>query len=167
MPLRFVLPVFALLTWLLVGCSHNIRGVQTFAYQGGDLRGGSIAYPSLPPAGGPYSPLWQQCGEYNHPIYTEYAVHSLARGAVWVSYRPDLDGGEVTRLHEAVAGQPYALLSPLPGQSQKIVLSAWNAQLALDSASDGRISRFIKAYAQAPSVPEAGEPCSGGYAYGI
>lgn len=148
---------------VLSGCSDHIRDVQTYQYQGGDMRGGLIAYDTTPPAGGPYSPLWQQCGEYQQPIYPEYAVHSLARGAVWISYRPDLPPADLAKLREAASGQSFVLLSPLPEQSSPVVLSAWNAQLRLDSAQDSRIARFITTYAQAAGTPEAGGSCSGGY----
>ncbi len=186
-----------LLSVLLTGCSDSIQGVQTYDYPGGDMRGGMIAYDSLhssahlPPAGGPYSPLWQQCGQYTQPIYPEYAVHSLARGAVWVTYRPDISAAELSQLRAVVAAQTNTLLSPLPAQGAPVVATVWNAQLVLDSAADSRLSQFINTYAppvtDAPapaapapaapapaapgsaerSVPDAGLGCTDGYLYSM
>jgi Protein of unknown function (DUF3105) len=149
---------------LLTACSNPLAKVQTFTYTGGDVRSGAIGYDRSPPAGGPYSPLWQNCGVYAAPIYPEYAVHSLARGAVWVTYRPDLSPDDLASLQNDLKGNAQALLSPHRAQSAPVMVSAWNAQLALDGAHDGRLGRFLGRYAGADSVPEAGQPCSGGYA---
>ncbi len=153
----------ALLALLLTACSARIDGVETFSYVGGDERGGLIRYDRLPPPGGPYNPLWQTCGVYPQPIYPEYALHSLARGAVWLTYRPDLAPGDLAGLKRLLQDQPQALLSPLSGQTAAVVVSAWNAQLQLDRAGDGRLRRFIKQYANAATAPEAGKSCAGGY----
>ena len=149
---------------LLTACSNSLEAVQTFTYGGGDVRSGAISYDRSPPAGGPYSPLWQNCGVYAAPLYPEYAVHSLARGAVWVTYRPDLSPGDLTDLQNTLGGNAQVLLSPQRRQVAPVMLSAWNAQLALDSSRDGRLKRFLGHYAGASDVPEAGQPCSGGYA---
>ena len=152
-----------ILLTLLTACSSQISGVQTFEYQGGEVRGGLIAYDQLPPAGGAYGPLWQRCGAYAQPIYPEYALHSLARGAVWLTYRPDLTPEQISTLREAVKEQPMALLSPLPGQHSAVMLSAWNAQLSLDNVDDHRLGRFIQIYAAAKSVPEPDAGCMHGF----
>ena len=120
-----------------------------------------------PQPGGPYNPLWQTCGVYPQPIYPEYALHSLARGAVWLTYRPGLTPDELAGLKRLLQDQPqdqpWALLSPLSGQTAAVVVSAWNAQLQLDRADDKRLGRFIRQYANAASAPEAGKSCAGGY----
>ncbi|WP_420594689.1 DUF3105 domain-containing protein [Deinococcus sp.] len=159
MPRRLPL---ALLT-LLTACSSQISGVQTFTYKSGEVRGGLIAYDQLPPAGGAYGPLWQRCGAYAQPIYPEYALHSLARGAVWLTYRPDLAPEQLSMLREAIKDQPQILLSPLPGQPSAVVLSAWNAQLSLEKVDDGRLKRFIQIYAAAKTVPEPDAGCMNGF----
>ncbi|AWN22323.1 hypothetical protein DKM44_02950 [Deinococcus irradiatisoli] len=149
---------------LLSACSGSLKGVQTFSYSGGEVRGGLIAYDRLPPAGGPYGPLWQTCGVYGAPVYPEYAVHSLARGAVWLTYRPDLSSQDVAALTTGLGAEQDVLLSPLEGQGAAVIASAWNAQLSVDDAADSRLRRFVQKYRQASTVPEAGQPCSGGYA---
>ncbi len=160
MHLRLVL----LLPLLLGACSSQIRGVQTFSYRGGDVRGGMIRYDRSPPVGGPYGPLWQSCGVYRRPIYPEYALHSLARGAVWLTYRPGLSPEELATLKSSFGAQPEMLLSPLEGQQAAVIASAWNAQLSAEEAGDRRLRQFVQTYAQASTVPEAGAGCAGGYA---
>lgn len=166
MHLRFhrllnLLNLFPLL--LLSACSGAIKDVQTFAYQGGVVRGGMLNYDHSPPAGGPYSPLWQSCGLYGAPIYPEYAVHSLARGAVWLSYRPSLSPEDLAALKDVVKDQPNVLLSPVDNQPALIMATAWNAQLSVDSVTDRRLRRFVQNYVDAGSVPEVGASCAGGY----
>ncbi|UWX64316.1 DUF3105 domain-containing protein [Deinococcus rubellus] len=153
-----------ILPMLLSACSGQISGVQTFSYAGGDVRGGLISYDHSPPAGGPYAPLWQTCGVYTAPIYPEYAVHSLARGAVWLTYRPDLGPDDLATLQAALDQQPSVLLSPLDGQVAAVVATAWNAQLEAPGVNDSRLRRFVQRYTNTKSVPEAGQACTGGYA---
>jgi len=153
-----------ILPLLLSACSGQISGVQTFSYAGGDLRGGLISYDHFPPAGGPYAPLWQTCSSYDAPIYPEYAVHSLARGAVWLTYRPDLAPDDLAALKAALAQQPWVLLSPRGTQAAAVIATAWNAQLEVQGVGDSRLRRFVQRYASSTSVPEAGQPCAGGYA---
>ena len=94
-----------LLLLALTACgSKSIEGVQTFTYAGGDHRSGSLIYAENPPAGGPHNPMWQNCGVYDRPLYNEYAVHSLEHGAVWITYRPDLDATQVAALKKLVEG---------------------------------------------------------------
>lgn len=156
-----LLPALPLL--LLTACSGQIKDVQTFSYLGNELRSGVIGYDRSPPAGGPYSPLWQTCGSYSAPIYPEYAVHSLARGAVWLTYWPTLSPADLGKLKDAISAQPNTLLSPLADQPAAIMATAWNAQLSADSVNDSRLRRFVQDYVNAKSVPEAGQPCTGGY----
>ncbi|WP_104989617.1 DUF3105 domain-containing protein [Deinococcus sp. NW-56] len=159
---RLLIPLA--LPLLLVACSgSSLEGVQTFDYKGGDHRTGSLVYAETPPAGGAHNAMWQNCGVYDQPLYNEYAVHSLEHGAVWVTYRPDLPASEVAALKELVDGRPYTLLSPYEGLSSPVVLSAWNAQLAVDSADDERLGTFLDKYEQGATAPERGAACSGGY----
>lgn len=149
---------------LLVACSGgDLEGVRTFEYKAADHRTGSLVYAETPPAGGPHNAMWQNCGVYDQPLYNEYAVHSLEHGAVWITYRPDLPASEVTALKDLVDGRPYTLLSPYPGLSSPIAMSAWNAQLTADSAADERLVPFLDKYEQGATAPERGAACSGGY----
>lgn len=119
-------------------------------------------YPGQPPAGGDHSGVWQSCQAYTQQIPPEQAVHSLEHGAAWVTYRPDLPADQVKILTQDVKGNSYALLSPLPGQTAPIELTAWGRQLSVQSASDPQVSRFLSAYANGPQTPERGASCQGG-----
>jgi len=64
-------------------------------------------------------------------------------------------------LQDIVRGQGYVLLNPYPDQTSPIVLTVWDRQLAVDSASDARVTEFIDRYRQVRG-PESGASCSGG-----
>lgn len=154
----------ALLPLSLAACGQSgIEGVNTFDYQAGDHRTGSLVYAETPPAGGAHNASWQNCGVYDQPLYSEYAVHSLEHGAVWITYRPDLPAAEVAALKTLVDGRSYTLLSPYEGLPSPVVISAWNAQLPVENASDERLKAFLDKYEQGPTAPERGAACSGGY----
>src|SRR5690349_7076196 len=61
-----------------------------------------ISYAQSPPAGGKHAPEWQNCGIYNAPVPNETAVHSLAHGAVWITYRPDVAIGDIGAIQRLV-----------------------------------------------------------------
>ena len=156
--------LLALLPLSLAACGRGgLEGVKTFNYQGGDHRSGALVYAENPPAGGAHNSIWQNCGVYTKPLYNEYAVHSLEHGAVWITYRPDLGAEGVAALKGLVDGRPYTLLSPYEGLPSPVVISAWNAQLAVESPTDGRLKAFLDKYEQGPTAPERGAACSGGY----
>lgn len=117
----------------------------------------------LPPVGGVHHNLFQNCGIYRHPIEPEKAVHSLEHGAVWITHRPDLPEADIALLRELIRGQDYFLLSPLPDQTSPIVLTAWGAQLQLNSIHDERLDQFIDRYLLGPLTPERGASCKGGF----
>ncbi|AKH16891.1 MULTISPECIES: DUF3105 domain-containing protein [Deinococcus] len=153
-----------LLVLALTACgSKSIDGVQTFTYSGGDHRSGSLIYAENPPAGGPHNPAWQNCGVYDRPLYNEYVVHSLEHGAVWITYRPDLDAAQVAALKTLVEGRPYTILSPYEGLDTPVAASAWGAQLKVEQADDSRLKAFLDKYEQGATAPERGASCSGAY----
>lgn len=165
---------FFLLLSLLVSCGPKpIQGLKAYAYAGGQQQEGKIAYAQTPPVGGAYSPLWQRCGAYTSPVYDEYAVHSLERGAVWITYSLALPAAEVAKLR-ALLAEPRAgkddqktatpsLLSPYAGLPTPVVVSVWNAQVQLGGADDPRLAAFLDRYAKESGAPEVGKGCSGGY----
>jgi hypothetical protein len=123
---------------------------------------GPISYAQSPPAGGKHSPQWQNCGFYNAPVPNETSVHSLAHGAVWVTYRPDISISNIAALERLARNRSYVLISPYPEQAQPIVATAWGLQLQLDDPTDYRLLLFISRYRQGPQTPEPGQPCAGG-----
>lgn len=118
-------------------------------------------YPSRPPMGGEHNITPQQCAVYTEQIPAEHAVHSLEHGATWVTYSPELPAEQVEQLADMVEGDPYRLLSPLPGQDAPIVASAWGRQLTADSADDGDLERFLDTYTDGRQTPEKGAACLG------
>lgn len=160
--LTLLLPTLAI-SLAACGGGGGIEGLQTFTYPAGDHRSGSLVYAENPPAGGPHNAVWQNCGVYAQPLYNEYAVHSMEHGAVWITYRPDLDSASVDQLKKLVDGRPYTLLSPFPNLPSPVVASAWGAQLKVDKADDSRLKAFLDKYEQGATAPERGAACSGGY----
>lgn len=129
---------------------EEVEGVTRASSAPANQHDATIAYSfdenPLPPMGGVHQPRWQNCGIYDNPVGPEFAIHSMEHGAVWVTYNPDLAANEVEALEDTVRGDNYLLLSPYPGQSSPIVLTVWDRQLELTSASDEKIDQFIRAY---------------------
>lgn len=161
--------VIAGIVWLLMprpgsysagSSGAAIDGVQRFQNPTGHTLE-PVVYPQTPPAGGEHNPTWLNCGIYNEPVPNQYAVHSLEHGAVWVTYRPEMNAGDLATLRAYIPSS-YAILSPYVGLPAPIVLSAWNAQLRVDSPNDPRISQFFEEYWRSQNVPEPGALCTGG-----
>lgn len=121
-----------------------------------------IPFEAMPPNGGTHNPVWQVCDVYDAPVRPEHAVHSMEHGAVWLTYRPDLDQDSVQQLARRARGQSFLLVSPYPNQRSPIVLTAWGVQLELEAADDERIDQFLDAYLVGPQTPELGASCVGG-----
>lgn len=155
------------LSLVLASCSGgggaSLQGVKTYKYASGEHQEGQIVYTEHPPVGGKHNPKWQKCGVYAQPLYDQYAVHSMEHGAVWITYQPTLAAADLDKLKSAVAGRSYTLLSPYAGQSSPVVLSAWNAQLAVPTADDKRVGAFLAKYEQGATAPERGAACDGPY----
>lgn len=138
----------------------EIEGVETFE-NSNDHVDGAVEYEQSPPAGGPHNAVWLNCGIYTEPQPNENAVHSMEHGAVWVTYDPaEVSGEELDTLRSQLPSS-YVILSPYEGMDTPIALSAWNAQLKLDSASDDRIPTFFEEYWRSQNVPEPNAVCSG------
>ena len=141
-----------------------VAGVQTFEVESRNHVEEPVDYEQTPPVGGDHAGVWQNCGFYDDPIFTELGVHSLEHGAVWITYQPDLPGADRGTIEE-LAQEEFVLATPwddgeLPAPA---VLSAWGAQLEIDDLSDASVAEFIETYAQSDSAPEPGAPCTGGY----
>lgn len=159
-----VLGVLALGTMLFLSLQGPslIQDLITYPRQ---LRGHvdtPIEAAALPPAGGEHSSIWQNCGIYTNPIQTENAVHSLEHGAVWITYQPDLAAEDVTYLQDIVRRENTLILSPYPGLKSPVVATAWEVQLELDAAEDGRLREFIDRYQKGPTAPERLGACTDG-----
>lgn len=141
-----------------------IDGVRKFDDQSRNHVTGTVDYEQTPPVGGDHHPTWTNCGVYDETPDVEKSVHSLEHGAVWITYRPDLDKKQVDALTNLVKNEPFGLLSPFEGLDSPIVASAWGLQLEVDDADDPRLAAFMQKYLQGDQTPEPGAPCSGGSA---
>lgn len=142
------------------GSGAFIDGVQRYQNSPGHTLE-PVVYPQTPPAGGPHNPQWLNCGIYRDAVPTTLAVHSMEHGAVWVTYQPDLNAEAIASLREHMPST-YVVMSPYAGLPAPIVLSAWNAQLAVNGPDDPRIPQFFEEYWRNQNVPEPGALCSGG-----
>jgi hypothetical protein len=147
-------------TYSAGGDGATIDGVETFENTSAHVQT-AVSYPQTPPAGGEHNPTWLNCGVYTEPVPSEYAVHALEHGALWITYDAAISDADLTTLR-GLLPSTYIVLSPFEGLPSPIVLSGWNTQLAVDTVDDERIAQFIEEYWQSSSVPEVGAPCTGG-----
>jgi hypothetical protein len=138
------------------------RGTESFEVQSREHVSGPVTYDQVPPVGGDHAPQWQNCGFYSSPVPNETAVHSMEHGAVWITYKSDINPDQINRLRQITAAQSFILTSPYPDLPAPVVASAWGRQIRLDSAEDPRLEQFIAAFKQGPTTPERGAPCGGG-----
>jgi len=137
-------------------------GVETFEGLTNNHVQGQVNYAQTPPVGGDHAAEWQNCGFYSGRIANENAVHSMEHGAVWITYKPDIQQDQTHRIRQLAAGQSHVLASAYPDLPSPVVVSAWGKQLRLDSAEDPRLEQFIKSFKQASTAPEPRAACSGG-----
>lgn len=171
---------------MLAGCSSTIRGAGAPApyaeavadgwTNDGDIPGvlaledlptthvpGPVVYQQSPPIGGPHDQSWADCTGrvYDVAIRQENAVHALEHGAVWMTYRPDLEESGIETLTGLIDGLDHSFMSPYPGLGTAVSVQSWGRQLHVDSASDPRVEAFLRIYRLNPSTtPEPGAPCS-------
>lgn len=142
----------------------GIDGVQTFGDLTREHTTDDVSYPQGPPVGGDHNPTWMDCTGtvYDEPVRNENAVHSMEHGAVRVTYTDVVSQEDIDALAAKVEGQPYSFMSPYPDQESPIVLTAWGAQLDVDTAGDSRIDEFLTTYRSGPQTPEPGATCEAG-----
>ena len=114
------------------------------------------------PAGGEHNPVWLNCGYYDTEVDSEFAVHSLEHGAVWITYNPNLGQDEIDRLRGLVRRDRKIIVSPVANLEDPVLVTAWANQLHLDSADDARIDQFVNEFAGSTNAPEPGGSCQGG-----
>lgn len=139
-----------------------IEGVAQFPDLSQEHTTEPVTYAQTPPVGGKHHAQWLNCGVYSEPVQNELAVHALEHGAIWITYQPALPADQVAQLQALTKAGEYRLLSPYPGLSSPLVVSAWGLQLKLESATDPRLLEFVKAYENRSDGPEFGAPCRGG-----
>jgi hypothetical protein len=141
---------------------EGIEGVVLEPAGSRDHVEGDVAYPKLPPSGGPHNAAWLNCGFYDQPMPEEHVVHSLEHGAVWIAYNAaTVPAADLDAVHELARQHPYLVVTPYPGLQSAYVLLAWERRLQLDSFADPRFLQFIATYEQGPQTPEPGARCDG------
>ncbi|HEX4016355.1 MAG TPA: DUF3105 domain-containing protein [Frankiaceae bacterium] len=131
-----------------------VDGLPHTHYQGVHL-----TYTHSPPLGGDHSPAPLNCAVYTTAVPNENAVHSLEHGGVWLTYQPGVDPAPLLKL-DAIDPN-YVLISPYPGQSSKVIATAWGLQLKVDSTTDPRLKGFVEKYHGGGQGGEKGAPCQG------
>ena len=144
------------------GNGESIEGLGTFSHTTTHVEG-TVEYEQTPPAGGEHNAVWLNCGVYTEPVPNENAVHSLEHGAVWVTYDPEQLSEEDIQILEDKMPSTYTVLSPYEGMDTPIALSAWNAQVKVDSVDDERIEQFFTSFWRSTNVPEPNAVCSGAF----
>lgn len=142
--------------------SIEIAGLQTFGNLTSNHVPTPVAYPQTPAVGGDHASAWLNCGVYSQPVPAENAVHALEHGAVWVTYDPAVVPATGVETLRKALPETYVVLSPLAGTTSPIMLSAWGAQVGVDSPDDKRVKQFVTKFWQSPAAPEPGAPCTGG-----
>lgn len=124
----------------------------------------SVEYPAVPPVGGNHHQAWMNCNGdvYTEAVHNENAVHSMEHGAVWVTYDSRADRADVDALAAKVKKIPYTLMSPVEGQPDPIMMSAWGHQRAVSGADDPHVDAFFGKFVQGAQTPEPGAACAGG-----
>lgn len=118
---------------------------------------GKVSEPQNPPAGGvppvvgKHNPKWLRCDIYDAPVPNEYAVHSVERSAVWITYRPGLPPEQLRQLAALSEANPndreYILVSPYEGLVAPIVVVVPNRWMPIQSASDPVLPMIVETYA--------------------
>ncbi|MFF8100769.1 DUF3105 domain-containing protein [Streptomyces sp. NPDC014986] len=124
----------------------------------------AVDYPVSPPVGGDHNPVWMNCNGdvYTDEINNTNAVHSLEHGAVWVTYNADAEKADVDALAAKVKKTPYTLMSPVDGQQEPLMLTAWGHQRAVTGADDPDVDAFLEKFVQGEQTPEPGAACTNG-----
>ena len=119
----------------------------------------NVDYPTTPPAGGDHLGIWHTCGIYKVELLDEAAVHALEHGAVWVTYKPEIEKEEIIKLTTMLSGKPKILLSPHSEQMSPIVATSWGRRLEIETANDPRLNKFVDFFMDGEAAPEAGITC--------
>jgi hypothetical protein len=138
----------------------EVGELRTTSYPGGRHNLGDVTYREDPPMGGEHADFWQRCGVFDHALWEEGVVHALEHGTVWIAYDPDLDPDEVGELADLLPDE--GILSPREGLPGDVVITVWNAQLALAEVDPSRLEAFLDEYADGHTAPERQGSCEGG-----
>ncbi len=121
---------------------------------------GLKTYNSDPPTSGPHLPSLARWGIHERPTSKELQVHNLEDGGVIVHYNCPEGSQECRTLIEKLAKVArrynHAILTPYPGMSHQIALTAWTRIDEFNEFDEERIVRFIDAYIDIDHHPRRG-----------
>ncbi len=138
----------------------DLSEVETFVIDDRAHTSGDVNYPQTPPAGGAHAPIWLACGVYDEPVRDENAVHDLEHGTVWITHDPGLPQSDLDALADQLPDN--GIMSPHEDLPSPVVVTVWEAQLALDGVDDDRLGLFLEEYGDGHTAPEFGASCQGG-----
>ena len=134
--------------------------LRTTSYPAGRHNLGDVHYREDPPMGGQHADFWQLCGVFDHPLWEEGVVHALEHGTVWIAHDPDLHADRVAELARILPDE--GIMSPREGLPGDVVITVWNAQLALAEVDVEALEEFVDEYADGHTAPEPQGSCEAG-----
>jgi len=137
------------------------EGTETIQVTGNQHVAGTIYAANEIPAGGNMDSAWQNCGFYGNQVRAESVVHSMEHGAVWVAFDPELSADEIDSLRRFASRSEKVVVSPVPGISSPVIVSAWGFQLDISDLDDSRLDQFVNEFSGSSDAPEPGGRCSG------
>jgi len=145
-----------------ISTEEMLEDVEYFVITSREHTDENVDYPTAPPAGGDHLGIWHTCGIYKVELLDEAAVHALEHGAVWVTYKPEIEKEEIIKLTTMLSGRPKILLSPHSEQMSLIVATSWGRRLEIETANDPRLNKFVDFFTDGEAAPEAGITCDRG-----
>lgn len=134
-------------------------GVELIAITEANHVVGDIDYGVVVPAGGDHNVDVQPCGFYDGFVRPENVLHALEHGAVWASYRRDLGTEAIDGLEGLLRGRRELLVSEMPDQPAPLILTAWGAQLEMQTYDDTIVRQFYREFNDGVFAPEPGASC--------
>jgi hypothetical protein len=141
---------------------NEIEGLMYYEGLESAVADGPVEYAQTPPAGGAHAATSLECGIYFVPVEDEQAVATLATGAIWIAYDPDINERELEDLKIFGEGNEDVFMTPYEGLPHPAVVTAWGVQLYPDSPTDTRIASFIRDFKNADSAPYPDASCRRG-----
>ncbi len=126
----------------------------------------ALAYPSMPPAGGPHFGQWADFGVYDAPVPWGFLVHALEHGAIVLAYRcepgPECDAvrAELLGVVASAGVDPLCrtgdaesrfIVVPDPTLEWSVAALAWEHVYLATCLDRASLDEFVAAhYGQAP-----------------
>jgi len=122
--------------------------VEEFQIEGRDhvSAGTIVGYQTNPPTSGPHLGEAKSWGIYDVELDDKAVVHSLEHGGIWISYK-DVGESDIGILKEiGKQNSQSTVVSPRPGNDNKVVVASWGRMMRLDTADKALIQKYINTY---------------------